>query len=102
MRYVYDEVVKSTARSAMLQKLRSRHPIDIPAEGFGRSTGLLVTIGGLGVLAVIVPLVLAILEGALTAPLAIALGVGVVILTLLILGAFGAKPGYARLGSRSR
>lgn len=86
----------------MLQKLRARHPIDIPAEGFGRSKGLLAVWGTLAVLAVIIPFVLAILEGALVAVLSIGAAVATLLVVLLLLGAGGAKPGYNRIGRGGR
>lgn len=87
----------------MLNKLRSRHPVDIPAEGFGRSRGLLTVLGGIAVLAVIIPVLLAIAEGAFTWAAGVAIGVGVIILAFIIMGAIGVKPGYRAVGrGRSR
>lgn len=40
----------------MLEKLRSRHPIDLPVESWGRSRGLLGTLGTILVLVVLLPL----------------------------------------------
>lgn len=86
----------------MLNKLRSRHPVDVPAEGWQRSRGLLAVIGTLGVLVVVVPVLLAILEGALRGPLMIGIAVAAALAALLILGALGAKPGYRVLGKGGR
>lgn len=82
----------------MLNKLRSRHPVDIPAEGFGRSRGLLAVIGGIAVLAVVIPVLLAVAEGALTWATGVVIGMGVIVLTFVIMGALGVKPGYRAIG----
>lgn len=79
----------------MLEKLRSRHPIDVPAENWGRRRGFLVVMGGLATLFVILPLLGALYAGALDAPYAIAAAVGALVLVLLLAGARG-KPGHQR------
>lgn len=84
----------------MLQKLRSRHPVDLPVEGFGRSGALVAIIGGLAVLAVIVPLVLAVAEGALTWAVGVAIGVGTIVVVFLLLGLTRMKAGYASVFAR--
>jgi hypothetical protein len=79
----------------MLEKLRSRHSIDLPAEGFRRSNGLFVAIGGIALLFVLIPLLLALYAVARTATIGIAIGVAALLLVWIVWGAIG-KPGYAR------
>lgn len=80
----------------MLQKLRSREPIDLP-ETY-RHSGLPLTIlGGIALLTVLVPLLLALAAGLLTGPraLALAIGIGTLVIVLFIGGIVG-KPGHSR------
>lgn len=79
----------------MLQKLRTRHPIDLPAEKWGRRRPTLAILGGITVLAVLIPLVLALLGGAISAPAAIGVGVLVLLVVLAVGGARG-KAGWNR------
>jgi len=79
----------------MLEKLRSRHSIDLPAEGFRRSTGLLVTIGGIALLFVVLPLLVALYATARYYTLGIVVGVAALLLVWIAWGVIG-KPGYAR------
>lgn len=86
----------------MLQKLRTRHPIDLPAEGWSRRRLFLAVLGGIAVLALVVPFLLSILSaglsgarGSMSAPLAVGVGMGVLVLVLLVYGARG-KPGWDR------
>ena len=91
----------------MLQKLRSRHPIDLPAEGWGRRRLFLAVLGGLAVLALLIPLALAILgaparaflrgdgDGLRAILLGVGVGMGVLLLVLLAYGVKG-KSGHAR------
>lgn len=79
----------------MLEKLRSRHPIDVPAEEWGRRRGFLVILGGIAALFVLLPLAGAAYAGAFRAPYAIAAGVGALVL-VLVLGAVRGKTGHAR------
>lgn len=79
----------------MLEKLRSRHSIDLPAEGWKRSNGLLTVLGGIAVLFVIIPLLIALYATARYYTLGIVLGVAALVLALLV-GAIRGKPGHAR------
>lgn len=89
----------------MLQKLRSRHPIDLPAEGFGHKKGILAVLGGIAVLFVLVPFLLSPLaalyrgmraeSGVLPVGIAIAAGLAVLALVLLV-GAARGKTGWNR------
>lgn len=86
----------------MLQKLRTRHPIDLPAEGWSRRRLFLAVLGGIAVLAVLIPLLLSLASAGLSAvrgttsvPLAVGVGVGLLVLVLLVAGARG-KPGWDR------
>ena len=81
--------------AVMLEKLRSRHSIDLPAEGFGRSKGLFVVWGGIAFLFIGVPLLLAFVKGALLIPLAVAAAIGAFLLAWLV-GAIRGKPGSRR------
>lgn len=86
----------------MLQKLRTRHPIDVPAEGFGRRSSFLAILGVLAVLFVLLPLVLSLAgglynDGRVNRAAAIAVGAGLAALLLAILvGAIRGKPGHKR------
>lgn len=87
----------------MLQKLRSRHRIDLPAEGWQRRGLFLGVMGTLVVLALLIPLALAFFgpllrglrAGDWDAPFAIGVGILVLVLVLLVYGARG-KPGHSR------
>lgn len=86
----------------MLEKLRTRHPIDIPAEDWGRRKPILAILGGIAVLFLFVPLLMslagALLDGnGLDLPgiVLVAAGFGVLLLALLIYGARG-KVGHDR------
>lgn len=79
----------------MLEKLRSRHSIDLPAEGFGRSKFLFLVWGGIAGLFIGLPLALAAYAGARLLPLAIGAAVGVLVL-LWVAGAVRGKPGSRR------
>lgn len=79
----------------MLQKLRTRHPIDLPAEKWGRRGPTLAILGGIFLLAVLLPLILAFVGGLLTAPVALGVGLAVLFVVLLVGGARG-KPGWNR------
>ena len=80
---------------AMLEKLRSRHSIDLPAEGWRRSRGLFVVWGGIAFLFVLVPLLLALYAGARLLPVGIVAAFGALLLALLV-GAVRGKPGARR------
>jgi hypothetical protein len=88
----------------MIEKLRSRHPVDVPAEGFQRSTGLLTVIGGIAALFVLLPLGLALLFGVvdvnarvLRIPVIAAIVVaGATFVLALLVGATRGKPHHAR------
>lgn len=83
----------------MLQKLRSRHPVDLP-DRFGRKRGILAILGGLAVLFVIIPFLLSPLAAYLRMGLVpTALGIGAAVLVLVLVLGFGAargKPGWDR------
>lgn len=86
----------------MLQKLRSRHPVDLPVEGFGRSRGLLGILGFITVAFLLLPLALALYAGLTegSAPdvsggAAVAAGIGTLLLVLVVGGLIG-KPGHSR------
>ena len=83
----------------MLQKLRSRHAVDLPYAGFGTKKGILTVLGGIAALFVLVPLLLsplaALSESARRALIAIAAGVGTLVLVLLVAGIRG-KYGWKR------
>ena len=86
----------------MLQKLRSRHPVDLPVSGYRKVKPLAFAIGTIAVLFVLVPLVVALFAGLTEdggldttwAP-AIAAGVGTLLLVLLVAGIRG-KAGWNR------
>lgn len=85
----------------MLEKLRSRHPIDLP-ERYGHKVGILVILGGLAVLFVIVPLFVAlgaslIEKGRIdqTRAALVAGGIGFLLLVVLVSGIRG-KVGWDR------
>lgn len=86
----------------MLQKLRSRHSIDLPIDGWKRSNGLLTVIGGLAFLAVILPSIVALVQGALTWATGVLIGLGTIVLVFLAMGAMGVKPGYNSIGRGHR
>ena len=83
----------------MLQKLRSRHGVDLPYSGFGTKKGILAVLGGLAVLFVVIPLLLsplvALSDSVRRAAIAIAAGVGTLVLVLLVAGIRG-KYGWQR------
>ena len=79
----------------MLEKLRSRHSIDLPAEGWRRSRGLLVVWGGIAVLFLLIPLALALYAGAKLVPLGIVAAFAALILVWIV-GAIRGKPGARR------
>lgn len=79
----------------MLQKLRSRQPIDVPAENWGRRRPTLAILGTIATLFVLIPLVMALLGGGRVAPLPIAAGVGILLVVLIVTGLRG-KPGWNR------
>lgn len=87
--------------AAMLQKLRSRHAIDLPVESWGRRRPTLAIIGLIAVIFLVLPFLLALASG-LTSNAAgnlrfkaIAAGVGLLILVLIVGGLRG-KPGWSR------
>ena len=83
----------------MLQKLRSRHAIDLPYSGFGMKKGILAVLGGILVLFVLLPLALsplaALSQSVPKAAIAIAAGFGALLLVLLLAGIRG-KFGWQR------
>jgi hypothetical protein len=85
----------------MLQKLRSRHTIDLPAESWGRRRPTLAILGLVAVLFLLVPLVVALVSGfydggvQVTRAEGIAAGVGLLLLVLVVGGLRG-KPGWNR------
>lgn len=83
----------------MLQRLRSRHPIDLPAGKWGHAKPILAVLGTLAVLFVVLPLLLSPLVAAgasfRRALFLIAAGVGTLVLVLLITGVRG-KFGWQR------
>ena len=83
----------------MLQKLRSRHPVDLPYGGFGRKKGILTVLGGLAVLFVLVPLALSPLvqlsESARKAVVLVGAGIGLLVVVLLF-GAIRGTTGWDR------
>ena len=91
----------------MLQKLRSRHPIDLPAEGWQRRRKFLGIMGTLVVLALLVPLAVTFLgplarealqgdrKGLTQVVVSLGVGLGVLALVLLFYGVKG-KPGHDR------
>jgi hypothetical protein len=87
------------APSPMLQKLRSRHPVDLPYGTWGRKRGILTILGGLAVLFVVIPLVLSPLVqlGASTRKAVVLVGAGVfMLLFALLMGAIRGKTGWDR------
>lgn len=83
------------SRVDMLQKLRSRHPVDVPAEKWGRRRPTLAILGTIAVLFVLLPIVISFLGGGSVAPLPVAAGIGILLVVLVIAGARG-KPGHDR------
>lgn len=86
----------------MLEKLRSRHPVDLPAESWGRRTPFLAIIGGIAGLFLILPLGLSLIaalvrdgEFNVSAATAIAAGFGFLFIVLLVAGIRG-KVGHDR------
>jgi hypothetical protein len=79
----------------MIEKLHSRHSIDLPAEGWRPARGLLAVWVTIAVLFVILPLLLALYATARYATMGIVLGVGALLL-VWILWSIRGKPGYAR------
>lgn len=79
----------------MLQKLRSRQPIDLPVESWGRRRPTLAILGVIAALFVVIPLVVALLGGGRVAPIPVAAGVGILLVVLLVAAARG-KPGANR------
>lgn len=81
----------------MLEKLRSRHPIDLPAEEWRRSRGLLGTLGAIALLFVLLPLGAALYSAVRDRNLLLGIGaaVGALVLVVLVAGARG-KPGARR------
>ncbi|MEA3201491.1 MAG: hypothetical protein QOE90_2919 [Thermoplasmata archaeon] len=81
----------------MLQKLRSRHSIDLPVERWGRRRPTLAIIGILAVVFLLLPLLIALISGAarVTRAEGIAAAVGLLLLVLIV-GALRGKPGWNR------
>jgi hypothetical protein len=85
----------------MLQKLRSRHSIDLPAEKWGRRRPTLAILGLIAVVFLFVPFLIALLSGfydggvQVTRAEGIAAGVGLLLLVLVVAGLRG-KPGWSR------
>lgn len=83
----------------MLQKLRSRHPVDLPYGTWGRKRAILAVLGGIAVLFVVIPFLLsplvALNAGARKAVVLVAAGFGTLFLVLLVGGARG-KFGWQR------
>lgn len=86
----------------MIRKLRSRHPVDLPYDGFGRKKGILFVLGSLLALFVLIPLALALYgglteDGALdvSTGVAIAAAVGALLVVLAFAGLRG-KVGWQR------
>lgn len=78
----------------MLQKLRSRHPIDLPVEGFGHKKVILAVLGGLFLLFVALPFLLSPLAAArenMRLIVAVAAGFAALLLALLVGAAIGKK-----------
>lgn len=78
----------------MLQKLRSRHPIDLPVEGFGRKKAILAILGGLFLLFVALPFLLSPIAAGLEdvrLVVSAAAGFATLLLVLLIGTAIGKK-----------
>lgn len=85
--------------ASVLRRLRSRHPVDLPYEGFGRRTPTLAILGLLAVLFVIVPFLVSPLaaanESIRRTAIAIAAAFGTLFLVLAVAGARG-KFGWQR------
>lgn len=90
----------------MLQKLRSRHPIDLPTEGFGHKKAILAVLGGIAVLFVFIPFLLSPLaallgglqaggDGVSRVVVVIAAGFATLFFVLLV-GALRGKRGHDR------
>ena len=86
----------------MLQKLRSRHDIDLPYEGFGRRRPTLAILGLIAVAFLFVPLLLALVSGFwrdgsvhVSTAQGIAAGVGALLLVIIVATLVG-KTGHDR------
>lgn len=83
----------------MLQKLRSRHAIDLPFAGFGIKKGIFLILGGIAALFVLMPLGLsplaALSESVVGTIVAIGAGFGILVLVLVVAGIRG-KYGWQR------
>jgi len=83
----------------MLQRLRSRHPIDLPRGAWQRKKGILAILGGTAVMFVLIPLALsplvALSESARKALILLAAGLGTLLFVLFIGGVRG-KFGWDR------
>lgn len=83
----------------MLQKLRSRHGVDLPYSGFGTKKGILAVLGGLAALFVVIPFLLSPLaaadESVRKAAILMAAGLGTLVFVLLVAGIKG-KFGWQR------
>lgn len=86
----------------MLDKLRSRHPVDLPAGRWGTKRMILVILGGIAAFFVLAPLGLSILGGLteggrLNKGAVISIGAGVgFLLVVLVVGGIRGKPGWER------
>lgn len=83
----------------MLQKLRSRHPIDLPFGAWGRKKAILVVLGGLTALFMLLPLaasaLVALGDSVVRAAILVGAGVGTLLVVLAIAGMKG-KHGWQR------
>lgn len=83
----------------MLQRLRSRHAIDLPFGGFGFKKGIFLILGGIAGLFVLMPLGLsplaALSESVLRTVIAVGAGFGALVLVLVVAGIRG-KYGWQR------
>lgn len=83
----------------MLQKLRSRHPIDLPRGAWGHKRAILAILGTIAVLFVIIPFLVSPLVSlsadATKALLLLAAGIGTLVLVLFVGGVKG-KFGWDR------
>lgn len=77
----------------MLEKLRSRHPIDLPDGAWGQKKGILTILGGIAVLFVIVPLLLSPLAALSVSVLPVLIAIGAGFGTLFVALLFGAARG---------
>lgn len=90
------------APRAMLRKLRSREPLDLPVQGYRHVKPLVAVLGGVAVLFLIAPFGASLAagltdEGGLdrAGAIAVAAGVGTLLLVLLLFGIRG-KTGWNR------